>query len=84
MRAGSQEARRRRNKSLVHNRKLQKVLGKGSRVQVIVIRFADPAQEAHGAGPSQFKVEHAEHKALRLENLFGGVAIVHHVDNLLH
>src|SRR5690606_25331496 len=54
------------------------------RLEVIVIRLANAAEEAHGAGPPKLEMQHAQHKTLSLENFFGGIARVHHVDDLLN
>ena len=84
MRRRRGEARRAADEALVHDGHLEKVLCERARLEVVVVRLADPAQKAHRAGPAEVELEHAEHEALGLEDLVGGVAAVDHVLNLLH
>ena len=72
------------DEALVHDRDLEKVLSQRSGLKVVVIGLADPSEEAHGARPSEFELEHAEHEAFGLEDLIHGVAAIDHVDDLLH
>ena len=74
MRAGREEARSAADEALVHDGDFQEILGQSPRLQVVVVRLADAAEEAHGAGPSQLEVQHAQHETLSLENLIHAVA----------
>ena len=74
MRAGREEARSAADEALVHDGDLQEIFGQGPRLQVIVVRLADAAEEAHGTRPSKLEVQHAQHETLSLENLIHAVA----------
>lgn len=78
------EAGRTANESLVHDGQLEKVLGQGAGLEVIVVGLADATQEAHRSRPAKLKFQHGQHEALGLENLVDGISAVDHVDNLLH
>ncbi len=80
----SQKARQTADEALVHDGNLKEVLGKRSRLQVIVIRLANSPQEAHWTGPSELELEHAKHEAFGLEDLIDRVAAIDHVNNLLN
>lgn len=84
MSASRDVARRRTHEALVHDGDLQEVLGQRARLQIVIIGLADATQEAHRARPAQLKLQHAEHEALRLEDLVDRVATVDHVDDLTH
>lgn len=77
------EARRAADKALVHDGYFQEVLSQRARLVVVVVRLAYPAQEAHRARPSQLEPQHAQHEALRLEDLLYSVASIHHIHNFL-
>jgi hypothetical protein len=81
--ASSQEAGRRGDEPLVHNRQFEEVLGKCPRLQVIVVRLAHTPQEAHRPRPPQLEAQHAKHEAFSLEDLIRAVSAIDHVDNLL-
>lgn len=80
---GCREAGRRRNEALIHDCNLKEVLGKSSRVQVIVVSLADSSEEAHRSGPAELEMEHAQHESLSLGDFVGCIATVNHVHNLL-
>ena len=84
MRPSRKVAGRAAHEALVHDGDLQEVFGQSAGLQVVVVRLADAAKEAHGPGPPQLKVQHAQHEALGLENLVDAVARIHHVDDLLN
>ena len=83
MRRRRRETRCTPDEPLVHDSHLEKVLRQRARLEIIVVRLADPAQETHRSGPAEVKLEHTEHEALRFQNLLGRVAAVDHVLNLL-
>lgn len=84
MRSGRHEAWRTAHKPLIDNGTLQEVLGQGARVEIVVIRFTDAAQKAHGTRESQFEVEHIQHEPLGLEQVIGRVRTIHHVHHIRH
>lgn len=72
------------NKALIHESYLKEILGEGTRLQIIVIRLANPSQETHGSRPAQLKVKHTKHEPLGLKNFVDRVATVNHVYYLLN
>lgn len=83
MGTSSNKARGATDKTLIHDGDFQEILGEGTSLQVVVISFADLAQETHRARPSQLELEHAQHEALSLEDLVHAIPAIHHVDDLL-
>lgn len=71
------------NKTLIHDRDLEEVLRKRPGLEIVVICFAYPPQEAHRPWPAKLKLQHGEHETLGLENLVCGIASVHHKCNLV-
>lgn len=83
MSASGQEARRTTDEAFIQDGNFEKILGQGPSLEVIVIRFADAAEEGHWAGPSELELQHAEHEAFSFEDLLDRVATVDHVDDFL-
>jgi hypothetical protein len=74
VRPGREEARRGAHEALVHDGDLEEILGQGPRLKVVVVRLADATEEAHGTGPPQLEVQHAQHETLSLEDFIHTVA----------
>lgn len=83
MSASGQEARRAADEAFIQDRNFEEILGQRPSLEVIIIRFADAAEEGHWAGPAKLELQHAEHEAFSFENLLDRVAAVNHVDDLL-
>ena len=77
-------ARRTTDESLIHNGDLEKVFRERPRLKIVIVRLADPPQEAHWSRPAEFKLQHAEHETFGLEDLVDSVAPINHVYNFLH
>lgn len=71
------------DKSLIHDGHLQKILGEGSSLQIVVVGLADSSKEAHRTRPAKLKLEHAEHEAFSLEDLIHSVATIDHVNDFV-
>ena len=69
--------------ALVHDGDLEEVLGQSSRLEIVIIGFADPPQKAHRTWPSELELQHAKHESLGLEDLIDRIAVVDHVDDFL-
>ena len=82
MSGSSKEARWAAHEALVHDGNFEEVLCKSTGLNVVVVSFADTAQEAHRAWEAKLKLEHAQHVALSLQDLVLRVAVVDHVDDL--
>lgn len=81
---GSEEAGRAADKALVHDGDLEEVLGKGARLNAVVVGLADAAKEAHRTWPAKLEIQHAEHETLRLQDLLDSEASIDHVHDLLN
>lgn len=83
VRTSGSEARVAANEAFVANGNLQEVFGKSPGFEIIVVGLADTSEEAHRSRPAKAVSKDTEHEALGLEDLFLGVAVVDHVNNLL-
>lgn len=69
---------------MVDEGNLHEIFGKGTGLNVVVVRLGATAQEVERVGVVQAEFENLEDVAFRLENLLVGVSSVSHVDEVLN